>query len=81
MSTSNPLTLLPAKVRQGIYVGYGILSLTGVGVTAYYGAVPALTIPDFVTGGLAVLGALAAPIGVLAATNTTPDADVDGGDL
>ena len=68
---SNPLTLLPAKARQAIYIVYGVLSLIAVGVTAYYGAIPSLTVPDQVTGGLAVLGALAAPIGVLAATNTT----------
>lgn len=73
---SNPLTLLPARARQAIYITYGVLSLIGVGVTAYYGAVPTLTVPDYVTGGLAVLGALAAPIGVLAATNTTtPDTE------
>ena len=72
---SNPLTLLPPRARQAIYITYGALSLTGVGVTAYYGAIPALVVPDWVTGGLAVLGALAAPIGVLAATNTTPDAE------
>lgn len=72
--SENPLTLLPAKARQAIYITYGVLALVGVGITAYYGAVPSLVTPDYVTGGLAVLGALAAPIGVLAASNTTPSA-------
>jgi hypothetical protein len=79
--TDNPLTLLPAKARQAIYIGYGSLSLVGIGVTAYYGAIPTLTVPDAVTGGLAVLGALAAPIGVLAATNTTDNKGLGGNGL
>lgn len=71
----NPLTLLPARVRQAVYICYGLASLVGVGLTAYYGALPDLTVPGWLTGGLAVLGALAAPISVLAATNVK---DVNG---
>ena len=88
MTNTNPLVLLPAKARKAIYVGYGALSLVAVGVTAYYGAIPTLTVPDPVTGGLAVLGALAAPISVLAASNMPSVEDVQrqgtmtvGGDI
>ena len=66
---ANFLTLLPAKVRRGIYIGYGAVSMVGTGATAYYAALPNLTTPDWVIGGLAVLGALAAPVSVLAASN------------
>lgn len=77
--TPNPLTLLPARVRQAVYVGYGLLALAGTGAAAYYAALPALTVPDWLTGGLAVLGALAAPVSVLAATNVQQDkTDVNG---
>ena len=72
--TTNPLTLLPAKARKAVYITYGALSLAGTGITAYYTALPNLTVPDPVIGGLAVLGALAAPIAVLAGSNT-PDSD------
>lgn len=67
---SNPLILLPARARQAIYIVYGVLSLVAIGVTAYYTALPELAIPDPVVGSLAVLGALAGPFGVLAASNT-----------
>ena len=71
--TPNPLTLLPAKVRLAIYVAYGCLAIAGIGAAAYYAALPALTVPDWLTGGLAVLGALAAPISILAAGNVQQD--------
>lgn len=73
MPTNTMLTQLPPRWRRRIYSTYGLLSLVGVGISAFYGAVPSLTVPDWVTGGLAVLGALAAPIGVLAASNISPD--------
>ena len=76
--TPNPLTLLPARARQAIYIVYGLLALAGTGATAYYGALPGLTVPDWVVGGLAVLGALAAPISVLAASNTQQDKGANG---
>ena len=69
---TNPLTLLPAKARQVIYTVYGMLALAGTGATAYFAALPHLTMPDQLIGALAVLGALAAPIGVLAAVNVQP---------
>ena len=73
MPDPNPLTLLPAKARKIAYGTYGTLSLTGVGVTAYYAAVPSLTVPDAVVGCLAVLGSLAPAFAVLAASNVSAD--------
>jgi TRAP-type C4-dicarboxylate transport system permease small subunit len=76
---SNVLSLLPPRVRRAIYVVYGLLSLTGTALTAWFGAVPGVTTPYWLMGGLAVLGALAAPISVLAAVNVksaNPGAEV-----
>lgn len=70
MIPDNPLATLPAIARRVIYGLYGLAALAGVGVTAYYAALPDLTAPDWVIGGLAVIGALAAPVSVLAYTNT-----------
>jgi hypothetical protein len=70
--TENVLTLLPPKARKAAYVVYGLLGLAGVGITAYYGAVPGLTVPPQVFGGLAVLGALSPAFSVLAASNVKP---------
>ena len=59
-----------------------MVALVGDVVTGSYGALPNLTVPDPVIGGLAVLGALAAPFSVLAGGNVqdesqavTPAAD------
>lgn len=73
----NPLTLLPAKVRLAVYVIYGLCSLAGTAALAYYAAIPALAVPDWLTGAMAALGALAAPISVLAANNVR-DRNVNG---
>jgi hypothetical protein len=72
-AAGNVLSLLPPQWRRFIYITYGLLALVGTAISAYYGALPTLTVPDWVTGGLAVLGALAAPISVLAATNVRTD--------
>lgn len=77
----NPLTLLPARARKIVYGIYGGLSLAGVGVAAYYAAVPTLTVPDFVVGGLAVLGSLAPAFTVLATSNIQPDQPVADGTM
>lgn len=73
MLDNNPLMLLPARARQIAYSAYGLASLSGIGITAYYAALPSLTVPDQVVGGLAVLGALAAPFAALAASNVRPN--------
>lgn len=74
-ASPNVLTMLPAAIRRAIYTVYGLLALIGTAVTAYYGALPNLTVPPWVSGGLAVLGALAAPISVLAVTNVSDHRD------
>ena len=75
----NVLTLLPAVVRRTIYLAYGLLSLAATALTAYFGAVPGLTVPHWLTGGLAMLGALAAPVSVLAAANIRPSGPKSSG--
>ena len=63
---------IPVQVRRGIYSVYAVVSLIGIGINAYYTALPYVKTPDWAVGGLAVLGALAGPVGLLAASNTGP---------
>ena len=70
MTSQNVLTLLPPSARRIIYLMYGILALIGSAATAAYAALPQYEVPPALTAALAVLGVLAAPIGVLAASNT-----------
>ncbi len=63
---------IPVQVRRGIYSVYAVVSLIGIGINAYYTALPYVQTPDWAVGGLAVLGALAGPVGLLAASNTGP---------
>ena len=72
METKNVLTLLPPRARQAIYVVYGLAGLAGLATVAFYGALPGASVPAWLSAGLAALGALSAPIGVLAASNTAP---------
>jgi hypothetical protein len=72
-ASTNVLIQLPARLRRAIYICYGLLALAGTATTAYFGALPNVAAPEWVTGGLAALGALAAPISVLAATNVRQD--------
>jgi hypothetical protein len=53
--------------------------LAATALTAYFGAVPGLTVPHWLTGGLAMLGALAAPVSVLAAANVRPSGPKSSG--
>lgn len=66
---ANVLAMFPPGVRRVIYAVYGLLALIGTAMTAYYGALPGLAVPDQLMGGMAALGALAAPMSVLAASN------------
>lgn len=80
---TNPLTLLPAKARKALYVVYGVAGLVATGAMAYYGSLPDVAIPHWLTGSLAVLGAVAPAFAVLAGSNAAdPDPfvpDEDGG--
>ena len=70
---NDALTLIPARVRQAIYVGLTVVSLllTAAGAVFAAGPYPA---PWWIAGALTAVGILAAPFGVLAAANVQPDA-------
>ena len=70
MQPSNVLTLLPSSVRRMIYMIYGLLSLVTTAAMAAFTALPQYDVPAWLVAALAVLGALAAPVGVIAASNT-----------
>lgn len=63
----NPLTSLPARVRQGLYVGYGLLVIVYGALTAAY-----LQDPEWLDVAGRVLTPLAVPFAALAATHVTP---------
>lgn len=68
-STASPLSLLPARARQGIYVSYGVTAIVVSGTQVGYAAVPGLGQPTWLTVTLAVVGFLAVPVASLAAAN------------
>lgn len=70
MQPSNVLSLLPSSVRRAIYLVYGLLSLATTATMAAYTALPELDVPVWLVAALAVLGALAAPVGAIAASHT-----------
>jgi hypothetical protein len=70
MPPSNVLTMLPPSVRRAIYLVYGLLSLASTAAMAAFSALPQYEVPTWLVAALAVLGALAAPVGVIAASNT-----------
>ena len=70
MQPPNVLALLPPSVRRMIYVVYGLLSLAATAAMAAFTALPQYDVPAWLVAALAVLGALAAPVGVVAASNT-----------
>ena len=70
MPPSNVLTMLPPSVRRTIYMVYGLLSLASTAAMAAFTALPQYEVPAWLVAALAVLGALAAPVGVIAASNT-----------
>jgi hypothetical protein len=70
MQPSNVLTMLPPSVRRAIYMVYGLLSLITTAAMAAFTALPQYEVPAWLVAALAVLGALAAPVSVVAASNT-----------
>lgn len=72
MQPPNPLILLPPSARRAIYAIYGLLSLASTATMAAYAALPQYEVPVWLVATLAVLGALAGPVGALAASNTAP---------
>lgn len=65
------LELIPPKVRQRVYLGLTLVALGFTAAAAVYGVSP-YEIPWWIGGGLAGVGVLAAPFGVLAAVNVPP---------
>jgi hypothetical protein len=65
----NALTSLPARVRQGLYVAYGLLVIAYGALTAAY-----LTDPAWLDVAGRVLTTLAVPFAALAATHVTTPA-------
>ena len=60
--------VIPAQYRK---VAYAVTSLVAIVLTALLAGFSAVgEVPDWITIGLAVVGALAGPIGFLAANNT-----------
>ena len=70
MQPPNVLTLLPARARRVVYILFGVVSLLSTATMAAYTALPDRETPDWLVVALAVLGALAGPVGVLAASHT-----------
>lgn len=70
--TQNPLVMLPAKIRQGLYVGYGLVVIATGATQVGYAAVPNMTQPVWLTVTLAVVTFLGVPFAALAATHVQP---------
>lgn len=66
---SNWTSLIPARIRSALYVGFGVLSLAQSSILAYSAAVQAPA-PVWAVGGGAVLGVIGAAFGFVAAGNT-----------
>lgn len=75
MQPSSVLNMLPPSARRLIYMVCGLLSLASTAAMAAFTALPQYEVPAWLVAALAVLGALAAPVGVIAASNTAVPAD------
>lgn len=61
--------LIPAQIRNALYIGFGVLSLAQSSILAYSAAVQTPA-PVWAVGGGAVLGVIGAAFGFVAAGNT-----------
>jgi hypothetical protein len=65
----NPLQNIPAKVRQVLYIAYGLVALGYLVLSAFYDKDP-----SWVEGVGRVVGGLSVPFGAMAASNIShPD--------
>lgn len=64
----NVLVLLPAKARQVVYIGYGLLALADSSVLVAYASISA-TLPRWLIAATAVIVFLGVPVQSLAAMN------------
>jgi uncharacterized membrane protein YfcA len=68
----NTLTLLPARVRQAVYVAYGLLALSVSAIQVGYNSL-SVDNPPWLIVATAVIGFLAVPVGAIAALNVSPE--------
>ena len=73
---NDALTLIPARIRQVVYLGLTVVSLLLTAAGAVYAAGP-YPAPWWIAGALTAVGIIAAPFGVLAAANVKPDVPAD----
>lgn len=66
---NSPLTLIPAKVRLGVYLTYFLLTLAFSSVGAYFLALHE-RVPDWAIGGAAAIVPIGAAFAAVAASNT-----------
>lgn len=66
---SNWTQLIPAKIRNTLYLGFGVLSLSQAAILAYCAAIQTAA-PVWAIGGGAVLGVIGGAFGFVAAGNT-----------
>ena len=71
---SNWTQLIPAKIRNTIYLGFGVLSLSQAAILAYCAAI-SVAAPVWAIGGGAVLGVIGGAFGFVAAGNTNVHED------
>lgn len=74
---SNWTQLIPAKIRNTLYLGFGVLSLSQAAILAYCAAIQTAA-PVWAIGGGAVLGVIGGAFGFVAAGNTNVTAPADG---
>ena len=71
---SNWTQLIPAKIRNTLYLGFGVLSLSQAAILAYCAAIQTAA-PVWAIGGGAVLGVIGGAFGFVAAGNTNVTQD------
>ena len=74
---SNWTQLIPAKIRNTLYLGFGVLSLSQAAILAYCAAIQTAA-PVWAIGGGAVLGVIGGAFGFVAAGNTNVSPAPDG---
>lgn len=80
MERPNVLVLLPARVRQVVYIAFGLISLAdGSALVGYASA--GIELPVWLVVITAIIAYLAVPFSALAATNVTKTPPAEPGDV